>query len=339
MATLNTTALASVLVRRAKGYTDEISRQIPLFKHLKSKGSYQGEDGGSSYEWDVEYLLDTDEPSFDGWDVLPNQASDAVQVAQAAWKSYYKPIAINGTEFDLNNGGNGGPIFKLLAQKEKNAKSSMRNQMNTHIYEVGTANGAKRLVGLAAILAAAPTTGTLFNINRATAGNEFWRNSRVDTGAVAFDYSDGIWNQRNGMNTLWQQCGRQADVSAQRFPDLILCTEAYWRYYSEVAAHRGQRFVNTNEADAGYNTLLFNNASMLFDQDCPADAGSDAQAFFINSDVMKLLYIKSCDFKLSDAMPLETQDGLVKRLIWRGALICTNPQKCGVHEGIAATQA
>ena len=339
MATLNTTALASVLQRRAKGYTDEISRQIPLFNHLKKKGSYQGEDGGSSYEWSVEYLLDSDEASFDGWDVLPNQASDAVQVAQAAWKSYYKPIAINGTEFDLNKGGNGGRIFDLLEQKEKNAKASMRNQMNTHFYLDGTLNGGKRLVGLAAICAAAPTTGTLFNINRATAGNEFWRNSRVDTNAVAFDYSDGIWNQRNGMNTLWQQCGRQADTSAQRYPDLILCTEAYWRYYSEVAAHRGQRFVNTNEADAGYKTLEFNNASMLFDQDCPADAGSGEQAFFINSDVLILKYIKSADFKLSDALPLESQDAFIKRLIWRGALICINPQKCGVHEGITATQA
>ena len=103
--------------------------------------------------------------------------------------------------------------------------------------------------------------------------------------------------------------------------------------------HKGQRYVNTNKADTGFDTLAFRNASIIEDQDCPADAGSAAQAFLLNSDCIGFRYIKSANFKTSPAMPLEAQDGFARRLIWRGCLIATNPGKLGVHEGLSATQA
>ncbi len=333
---LNNAALASMLQKRESGYIDVISRQIPLWEWLRRKGNYVGVSGGTQYEWAVFNDLDTDEGSFAGWDTLPNTASDDVDLAIASYKSYYKPITINGEELDLNNGER---IFNLMQQKEEAALSSLRHQLSEHSYLDGTGNGSKRIVGLGAICSATPTTGTLFNINRATAGNEYWQNQRVDTNAVAFDYSDGISNVRNGLETCYTRCGRQKQMGAQRYPDLILCTENYRNYLSEVMDHKGQRYVNTNEADAGFETLKFRNASIVEDQDCPADAGSGEQAFLLNSDCMKLIYIKSANFKTSKAMPLEAQDGFARRLIWRGCLIARNPAKLGVHEGITATQA
>lgn len=336
MATLNNAALASMLQHREKGYIDVISRQIPLFAWLRRKGNYVGVAGGTQYEWPVFNDLDTDEGSFDGYDTLPNTASDDVDTAVASYKSYYKPIVISGTERDLNNGER---IFNLMEQKEEAATASMRGQMSTHFYLDGTGNSSKRIVGLAAICAAAPTTGTLFGINRATAGNEYWRNQRTDTNAVAFDYSDGISNIRNGLEATYTACGRQKTSGMQRYPDLILCTENYRNYMSEVMDHKGQRYVNTNEADSGFETLKFRGASVVEDQDCPADAGSGEQAFLLNSDSLRLIYIKSANFKTSAATALEAQDGFARRLIWRGALIARNPGKLGVHEGITATQA
>ena len=336
MASLNNAALSSMLQKREKGYIDVISRQLILMNWLRKKGNYKTVSGGIRYEWNVFNYLNVDEASFDGYDTLPNVASDDVDVAQAEWKSYYKSIVISGTEKDLNNGER---IFDLMQQKEDAALSSLRGQMSSHIYLDGTGNGSKRIVGLGAICSATPTTGTLFNINRATAGNEYWRNQRVDTGAVAFDYSDGISNIRNGLEQTYTACGRQDQMGATRYPDLIICTEAYRRYFSEVVDHKGQRYVNTNKADTGFDTLAFRNASIIEDQDCPADAGSGEQAFLLNSDCIGFRVIKSANFVTSPAMPLEAQDGFARRLIWRGALVALNPGKLGVHEGITATQA
>jgi hypothetical protein len=336
MASLNNAALASMLQKRESGYLDVISRQLTLLDWLRKNGGYVGVGGGTQYEWSVFNQLNTDEATFDGWDVVPNVASDDVDVAIASYKSYYKSIAINGTEMDLNNGER---IFDLMEQKEEAALASLRGALSTDIYLDGTRNGSKAIVGLGAICSATPTTGTLFNINRATAGNEFWRNQRVDTNAVAFDYSDQISNIRNGLEQCYTNCGRQNQIGANRYPNLIICTENYRRYFSEVVDHKGQRYVNTNKADSGFDTLAFRNASIIEDQDCPADAGSGEQAFLLNSDCIRFIYIKSANFKTSAAMPLESQDGFARRLIWRGALIARNPGKLGVHEGISATQA
>ena len=339
MATLNNAALASMLQKRESGYLDVISRQIPLVDWLRSKGNYKTVAGGTKYEWNVFNYLNTDEASFDGYDTLPNVASDDVDTATAEWKSYYKPIVISGTEKDLNNGEK---IFSLMEQKEEAALASMRGQMSTHIYGDGTGNGSKRIVGLGAICSATPTTGTLFGINRATAGNEFWRNQRTDTNAVAFDYSDGISNIRNGLEATYIACGRQ-NGKDMRYPDLGICTENYRRYLSEVTDHKGSRYVNDDggkrTVNIGLGEMKINNMTIIEDQDCPQDAGSGEQLYLLNSDCIGFRVIKSANFKTSPAMPLEAQDGFARRLIWRGALVALNPQKLGVHEGISATQA
>lgn len=340
MATLNNAALASMLQKRESGYIDVISRQIPLVDWLRKKGNYKTVAGGTQYEWNVFNYLDTNEPSFDGWDTLPNVASDDVDTAVASWKSYYKVIAINGTEQRLNNGER---IFPLMEQKEDAALASLRGQMSAHIYLDGTGNGSKRIVGLGAICSATPTTGTLFGINRGTAGNEFWRNQRVDTNAVAFDYSDGISNIRNGLEQLYIACGRQNQNKAQRYPDLGICTENYRRYLSEVTDHKGSRYVNDDSGkrgiNIGFNEMKINNMTIVEDQDCPADAGAGEQLFALNSDCIGFRVIKSANFMTTPAMPLEAQDGFARRLIWCGALVALNPCKLGVHEGISATQA
>lgn len=334
---LDTTGLAATLQDRQQGYLDVISSQIPLFHELRKKGSYVGKGGGSQLEFNLETALDSNEPSFAGYDLLPVSAQDNVVTITATWKSYYKSIAINGEEEDLNNAKT---VFKLLAQKEKNALTSMHQQMNDHFYLDGTGNSSKRITGLAAIIAQDPTTGTLFGINRATAGNEYFRNQNLDSNEGYWDQGDGVFLMREDMDDLYIRCGRQAaGPRSKKFPDLILCTEEYWRYYSEGASRLGQRIVNKSEADVGFTALSFRNATLIHDEDMPDDAGSDSQAYFINTEFLKLYYVKAANFKVTDRIHAETQDAFSKRIIWRGELVSTNPQKLGIHEGVAAAQA
>lgn len=331
---LDTTGLAATLQDRQQGYVDVISSMIPLFQHLRSKGSYVSKGGGSQLEWNLEFKLDSEEPSFAGYDTLAVYAQDSVQTATATWKSYYKPIALNGEEVDLNNAKR---VFSLVMQKEKNALTSMQQQMNDHFYLDGTGNSSKQITGLAAIISTTPTTGTLFGINRATSGNEFWRNQKKDSNSAAFLTTAETFIMRNDMDELYITCGRQkVGPKSKQFPDLILGTETYWRLYSQGVDRRGQRFTNTMSADAGYTSLEFRGATLIHDEDMPADAGTDAQAYFINSEFLKLMYVKSANFKITDRINAESQDAFSKRIIWRGELVSTNPQKLGLHEGVKA---
>ena len=334
---LDTTALAATLEDRAQGYEDEISAAIPLFWYLKKKGRYIGKSGGTKFVWPVEFLLDASEPSFAGYDTLPVFSQDSVKLAEATYKSYHKVISLNGEEADLNMGKQ---VFKLLTQKETNALKSMQQQMNDHFYLDGTANGGKRITGLAAIIDPTPTTGTLFNIDRSVAVNAFFRNQFIDMNDGAFQTTPGTFTLRKNMDDLWIRCGRQrSGGKGSNFIDLILCTETFWRLYSEAMDIRGQRFTNTMSADAGFTSLEFNGATMIMDEDMPADAGTDAQAYFINSNFLHLLYIKAANFKLGKANAAESQDAISKHLIWRGELVSRNPQKLGLLNGVKAVEA
>lgn len=334
---LDTTALAATLEDRAQGYEDEISSGIPLFWFLKKKGQYIAKSGGTKFVWPVEYNLDSNEPSFAGYDELPVYAQDSVKLAEATYKSYYKPIALNGEEIALNSGKQ---VFKLAAQKESNALKSMQQQMNDHFYLDGTANGGKRITGLAAIIDPTPTTGTLFNVDRSVAVNAFWRNQFKDMNDGAFQTTPSTFTLRKWMDDMWIKCGRQrSGGKGTNFIDLILCTEGFWKLYSEGMDIRGQRFTNTMSADAGFTSLEFNGATMIMDEDMPADAGSDDQAYFINSKFLHLMFIKGENFKLGKANAAESQDAISKRLIWRGELISRNPQKLGLLEGVKAVEA
>ena len=145
---------------------------------------------------------------------------------------------------------------------------------------------------------------------------------------------------RNDMEDLYIRCSRQkTNVKTKLMPDFILSTETYFRLYSQGVDRRGQRFTNTNQADAGFTNLEFMGAKMQFDEDMPADAGGDAQAYFINSANLKLNYIKSANFKTGSQVHAESQDAFSRRLIWRGELTSNNPQKLGLHEGVQAFEA
>ena len=331
----NNSALAATLQRREKGYTNVISSQIPTFYWFKKKGRYKSVPGGNKIEFNLEYALDSNEPSFGGYDTLPVYPSDTVQTLTANWKNYYKSIAISGEEKRINRAEQ---VFKLLEQKEKNALESLQQQFNDHIYQDGTLNDGKRITGLKAIVPSDATTGTLFGLARS--GNTFWQSYKVDTNAAALDISDGNPVMWRDMDDLWIKCSRlKAGGISNKSPDIIICTETYYKLYKSCGQILGQRFVNTNELDAGFTTVTFNGATMFHDEDMPADAGGDAQAYFLNSRFMELVYHPDADFKLTETQEAVEQDAFSRKILWMGELLCTNVRKQGIHEGVQAVQA
>jgi len=134
-------------------------------------------------------------------------------------------------------------------------------------------------------------------------------------------------------------CGRVASGGKKnRYPDLGLCTETYYKHYHQIL-QKDQRFSNTDAADAGFTNLTFMGMTLIPDYDCPADANTYAQAYFLNSRFLKLVYHPQRNFTTTakESLITSNQDGFVSLVLWMGELICTNCAKQGINYGVKSS--
>lgn len=326
MATTNT-QLAATLHHRQPGYVNQILRQNALWMWLRKKKRYKVKSWGNKIEHPVETAFDLSEPSFIGLENRPYEHQDNVVLATYTPSYYDKHIVIGTTEKVENQGPQ--KAFDLLEQKEKNALLSLETQLNQHSYLDGTGNNSKQILGLGAIIAEDPTTGTLAGIDRSAA--TYWRNQNVDTNA-AFNAGVNSRNLINDAETLRIRCGR-IRTTGRRYPDLILSTERYFLMYQELLTPL-QRFTNNDLLDAGFNNVKFNDAVMIEDQDCPQDAGSEEKAFFINSDHLEVDVWTGANFELVTKGEHDEQHSFHQALFFGGQLATNLPAKHGIHQGL-----
>ena len=109
-------------------------------------------------------------------------------------------------------------------------------------------------------------------------------------------------------------------------PDLIVCDNAYWRLYLE-SLQAIQRISSDRMAQAGFMSLKYMNADVMFDGDggCPAN-----HAYFLNTD-----YIFLKTHKDRNMVPLENrgsvnQDSRVWPIVWAGNMTISNAALQGV---------
>ena len=174
--------LTSVLEDRSPGYVDQIEKQLPWFWWLKRTGNYKPAEG-EVISWAVRYTLGTAASSYQGLDTFGMQGKQVSTLLIASWKQYEESIIIAGLDKNVKN--KGPKIFDLLEMYEETALANLQESMGQDFYLDGTGNNSKDVTGLAAIVPEDPTTGTIFGINRATAGNEWARSQNVDHGAAA----------------------------------------------------------------------------------------------------------------------------------------------------------
>ena len=341
---VNTAIVAATLVHREKKFFDAITKQLALFYWLMSKDRYKPKTG-RVMEWPLWYKLKGGESSYQGFDVFSLQEFDDVSLARANWKYYHEAIVIFGGHMDVENTGP-EQVFDLYDQKEKSCIANMQQNLSTDFYGDGTGNGGKDVTGVGATVPQNPTTGTLYGWNRATAGNEFMRSILKDSGSSgngvpAYTGTPTVFTMIRAMDHLWQLCGRlKIGERADRFPDLILCSEGYKRAYSD-SLQPNQRFQNTTAADAGFSNLTFMKATMIDDQDTPIDTvnaavgGKNPQTgLFLNSAFIELGYSKKRNFKPTALAKVPNQDVYYSHLFWAGELLFSVLPKHGRHIGI-----
>ncbi len=293
---------------------DNMSKNSALLKRLKEKGNMSPISGGSKILEELEYG-EGDMVWYSGYDTISYTPKQLFSAAEYALKLCAVPVAISGEEILMNSGHD--QIMDLFEKRIKNAEKTLINKMAAAVYSDGTGSSGKEIGGLSLLVADDPTSGTVGAINRATTGNEFWRNQSVSD-AVTKD------NIKQLMNNLYLKCSRGSDK-----PDLIVCDDALYTLYDSSLMDL-QRFTDPKSADSGFISLKFKGADVVYDGGqgghCPEN-----HMYFLNTDYLYLRTHKDRDMKvIGGDRTAVNQDALYRIIGWAGNLTMSNAALQGV---------
>lgn len=296
--------LSTTLANYRDQLTDNVFTARPLTYFLQDKGRIRMLNGGTKIVEPLIYGTNSTVASYSGYDSLSLTPQAGITAAEYDWKQYASTIAISGIEEAKNNGEQ--EIINLLEAKIMQAEESMREGFNQMFFADGTGNSAKDWNGLGNIVEA---SGTVGGINRATAGNEYWRSYEENTA---------------GALSLAQMATAYNTVSVGNdHPDMILTTQTLFEKY-EALLVPNLRFTDTKTADAGFQNLLYKAAPVTYDVHCTAGV-----VYFLNSKYLTLVGHSGKWFAQTSFVQPENVDARYALILCYGNLTCRNAKKQG----------
>lgn len=311
--------VTTTLRNRSGALQDNTTKNNALLSRLKQKGRIKPVDGGRTIVEEMDYAENATFMWYSGYDQLNVSPSDVITAAEFNFAQAAVAVSMSGLE-DLQNSGK-EQVIDLLEGRIENAMRTMANNVAVGVYSDGTGFGGRQIGGLQLLIADNPATGTVGGINRANW--VFFRNQKfagvADGGAAV-----SATNIQSYMNQLWLRCCRGADK-----PDLIIADNSYFNFYwSSLQAI--QRINSDNQGSAGFTSLKYMNADVVFDGGigggCPA-----SHMYFLNSD-----YIKYRPHRRRNMVPIggermsTNQDAMVKLVGFAGNMTLCNALLQGV---------
>lgn len=290
-------------------FVDNFTNRNAFLKYIMKKGNKRSEDGGLSIVEPLDYALNSTYQRFSDWDVLDISAQEVLSAAEYQWRQIAINVVASGREILINSGES--QIIKLVASRIKNAYRTFDNNFSSDLYSDGTTTN--QINGLQALISDTPTTGTVGTINAATWS--FWQNTLKDASVLGVTTS--ATTIENGlMLPAWLDTDRGPSDQV----DLIVMDSVYYTYF-ESSQTSMKRYNDTSKGDAGFVTLKYKNADVIYDGNSGIPA---SHAYGINSNYMKLVVHENCDLEvLSDKNPIN-QHGSVTPILWMGNLCISN---------------
>ena len=305
----------TTLANRTRELADNITKNNALLSKLKAKNKIKMISGGSKILEELEYG-EGDMVWYSGYDTISYTPKQLFTAAEFAIKLAAVPVAVSGEDM-LKNAGS-SQMMNLFEKRVANAEKTMTNQLSAALYGDGTESGGKAIGGLRLLVADDPTTGTVGNINRATTGNEFWRNQSSTVESLTVD------NILQKMNDLYLKCSRGVDK-----PDLIVTDDKMYSLF-EQALLPAQRYTDPKLAETGFNAIKFKGADVVYDGGqggyCPEN-----HMYFLNTDYLYLRPHRDRNMKVIGGDRLSVnQDAMYRIIGWAGNLTMSNAALQGV---------
>lgn len=289
---------------------DNVSDHNALYRRLKTKGKIKKLDGGYEIVRPLDYAENSTFQRYSGYDTLNISASDVLSSAKYAWVQSSVNVTASGLELRQNSGKN--QIVDLASSRVKNAMRTAANNMSVDLYSSGSLTN--QMGGLAHVIQTAGT-GTVGGIDSST--YTFWKNKFQETGTPSKTTIKG------DMNALWLQTVRGTDK-----PDLIVSTHDFYAYYEESLQDL-QRYASADEAVAGFQSLKYKTADVIFDNN-DNFATTGEKMYFLNTEYLELCVHRDANWSQLDEKSSVNQDAVVIPIIWQGQLVCSNRSLQGV---------
>jgi hypothetical protein len=308
--------LASITISNySDTLADNVSNNIPLYAFLDDEGAIVEEDGGVYLLENLDYGDNATFKWFFGYEEVSTAPTDAFTSANFDWKEANCNIVFNEREKAINSGRS--KRHDLIKNKTINAERTMRNNVGAAMFYNGTENAGKSFGGLANIIADDPTTGIVGGINRATVGNEFWRNQVFDESADSIALS--ATTIQDALELCWIRTTRGMDTLK-----LVVFGNTYWRYFAG-SVNANQRYVrdsssNNKTARTSFPYYMFKTAKVFHDPNAGATRG-----YGLNTDYLKLKVHKDRNFSVDKPRYPTNQRATVIPIDLMGNLICNNP--------------
>lgn len=313
--------IATTIENRSGVVADNVTENNALLARLKQRGRAKPFSGGQYIMQELAFAENANAMYYSGGEALAISAQDVISAARFDIKQAACAVTITGLE-QLQNAGE-EQFIDLLDARVEVAESSLQNLIASGIYSDGAGTGGKQITGLQAIVADAPSTGTVGGISRDTWS--FWRNKTFDA-TSAGGSSTSATNINTYWNTLYANLVRGSDVV-----DLICVDNNYWGYYM-ASLQTNQRFTGDSKmAGMGFVTVKFMNADVVLDGGVGGNVPSK-HAYFLNTKYLFYRPHRSRNFNAIGGDRFSTnQDAVVRLMGWAGNLSCSGAQFQGVH--------
>lgn len=305
--------VTSTLRKFSDTLEDNITNNNALARVLQRRGNVKRAVGGRVINEGILYGTNSSVQWYEDYDTFtpPTTGQEVMDAAEFAWKQLGGFISVSGREEKINRGEY--ERFDFVENRIKQLQAVLQNTFSASIFSDGTASAGKELTGLRAAVADNPVTGTYGGINRATAGNEFWRN-KVSPAAAT-----NASNIQSRMNEIYLDITRGTDR-----PDLVVSGYDLFLAY-EASLQAIQRIGNSEEADAGYTSYKYKGADVVADFNC-----ADTRMYFLDTSVLNFRVINDRLFEQDDMRIVTNADYKVWPVFFMGNLTTSRAAAHGV---------
>ena len=313
---------------------DQVAVERPLLKALM--GKKQSAPGAKQYITEqLRKSYDSNFQWFNGSQVVTYNRRQTLEQASYAWRAAHDGFALdedrlaqNGIQ--INDDGKTSvasdaekiQLTNLITEQSEVLRLGFEEQFDRALHLDGTQSG-DAIVGLDALVAVAPTSGTVGGIDRSVAANAYWRN-QFATGLTTTTTTGDVLDK---METAWRNCTRNGGK-----PDLILVGSTFLdgfrnfmlKTYGRVDFH-GVGF--GKNVDTGTDMLTFHGVPMtwdpvFYDLDtiyAPATAW-EKRCYFLNTKHLKLRPLEGHDMVTRKPPRAYDKYEYYWGLTWRGAM-------------------
>jgi len=311
MANLAESTVVTLRQRQSK-IADQISNHNPLLHRLKKKGNYKKDSGGRVITEPLMVAENNTVKWYNGLETYTIAEQQVIDAAEFDRKQLAAFVYFSKSDKLANRGK-----FQQIDLQEARIEVAIKSLMNTvatSLYSDGTGSNSKELGGLQLLVDDDPTSaGTVGGIDQVA--NTYWRNQFQAAQAISSSTIRGI------MNDQWLTQVRGTDK-----PDLILADAIMYDHY-ESGLQENVRYTTTKSADAGFESIKYKSADVIYDANCPA-----SHMYFLNTDYLNLRISDGENFEVGDARTVTNAFYDVIPISFAGALTVCDRARQGVFQ-------